>query len=246
MYKMSARENSTALALGPQKIMVKRRSRRVPSWTRAIARLGAETLSDVELLAAIDNRAWPDGQGLAGRLISETQSLWGLSRLGFAELRGLGVRPKAAARLLACLELGRRAQTRPPHASPIREPADVFPWIAPHLQHLNRERFVTVVLDSKNRPCHVVRVGEGSVGCCPVDPREIFGVALRERSSAIVVAHNHPSGDATPSSADIKLTVQLAHVGELLRVPLMDHLIVANDRFVSLASLGLIPLPKKG
>jgi len=118
--------------------------------------------------------------------------------------------------------------------------------VARELAGSERECFVVVVLDIKNRPRHVSTVFVGSVDACPVDPREVFTPALRERGSAILVAHNHPSGDPTPSPEDLILTERLVEAGATLGIPVLDHIVVGRrkdggPRFVSMAERGLLP-----
>ena len=163
-----------------------------------------------------------------------------------ALLCACGLGPEEATRLGACLELGRRASIPPSDGRAVHQPRDAFDCVAAQFAGEERERFVVVVLDVKNRPRHLRVISEGAIDVCPVDPREVFAVALRERGSAILVAHNHPSGDATPSTEDVALTERLAAAGTLLGIPLLDHIIVgrltdaAEPRFTSLAEQGVI------
>ena len=128
----------------------------------------------------------------------------------------------------------------------VREPGDAYRCVARHFNGMERESFVVVVLDVKNRPRHVATVAQGSVDICLVDPREVFAVAIRERGTAVLVAHNHPSGDPEPSGEDLLLTERLAEGGVILGIPVLDHIIVGrktaqNNGYVSLAERGLMP-----
>ncbi|MEE8408816.1 MAG: DNA repair protein RadC [Myxococcota bacterium] len=212
---------------------------------RRVSMYGAGELSDAELLAAVLSGDHARRRALAECLLAEVGSLWGIARLGIAPLRDIGLGPCETARLKACIELGRRSAVGPMPRSAVREPRDAYRCVARRLAACERERFVVVVLDVKNRPRHVSTVFEGSVDACPIDPREIFAPAVRERGTAILVAHNHPSGDPTPSKEDLILTDRLVEAGSLIGIPVLDHIIVGHHpdgsaRYVSLAERGLI------
>lgn len=211
-----------------------------------ISLVGARNLGDIDLVAATLSGNLARRRRLAERLLDEVGSLWGVARLGLRSLRELGLGRAESARLKACIELGRRAAFEPPPGTAVREPRDAYRCVAGHLTDRERERFVVVVLDVKNRPRHIATVFVGSVDACPVDPREVFTPALRERGSAVLVAHNHPSGDPTPSPEDVILTERLVDAGGILGIPVLDHLIVGRGsdgtpRFVSMAQRGLLP-----
>ncbi len=170
-----------------------------------------------------------------------------MSAMGAAELEAAGFSMAAARRVLGAFELGRRARTNKTPPPAMASPEDAYACVAPLLDDAAHEHFVVVVLDVRNRPRHVVRVAMGSVDRCAVDPREVFAPAIREHGSAVVVAHNHPSGDPTPSFEDIALTQRLARAGELLGLPVLDHIIVGSGPFVrqskqyvSLAEMGIL------
>ncbi len=212
---------------------------------RRVSMYGAAELSDGELLATVLSGDHARRRALADRVITEVGSLWGVARLGIAPLRDIGLGPCEAARLKACIELGRRSVVGPMPRSAVREPRDAYRCVARRLATCDRERFVVVVLDVKNRPRYVSTVFEGSVDACPIDPREIFAPALRERGTAILVAHNHPSGDPTPSKEDLILTDRLVEAGSLIGIPVLDHIIVGHRpdggaHYISLAERGLI------
>jgi DNA repair protein RadC len=221
-------------------------SARTSHLYRTLAYSGADRLADLELVAAVLSGDEAKRRQRAESLLAEVGSLWGLLRIGVEALTELGLSPSEALRLSAALELGRRALIEPATRTAVREPIDAYRCVAPLLLGTPRERFLVVVLDVKNRPRHVACVTEGSVDTCPVDPREVFGPALRERGSAVLVAHNHPSGDPTPSAEDLALTERLAQAGQVVGVPLLDHIIVGstlaegNVRYVSLAERGLM------
>lgn len=207
--------------------------------------LGPGALTTAELLALLLGTG---GEGrsvlnvAAGLLESNDGSLRRLAQRPRAELlRTAGIGPTKAARLLAAIELGSRVarEERPP-VQRIREPEDVVRLLQPRLRDLQVEEFHLLALDSQSQVLREVLVTRGLLNSSLVHPREVFRAAIAEAAAGIIVVHNHPSGDPTPSAEDRAVTRQLAEAGRLLDLPLYDHLIIAGDRFASLAALGLL------
>jgi DNA repair protein RadC len=180
---------------------------------------------------------------VAGRLLDVGDgSLRRLARRPSAELlRAQGIGPTKAARLLAAFELGSRLsrEERPP-VQRIREPDDVARLFQDRLRDLQVEEFHLIALDSQSQVLREVLVTRGLLNSSLVHPREVFRAAIAEAAAGIIVVHNHPSGDPTPSAEDRAVTQQLAAAGRLLDLPLYDHVIIAGDRFVSFATAGLL------
>jgi DNA repair protein RadC len=207
--------------------------------------LGASSLTTAELLAILL------GTGGGGTGVLEVASC--LLELSEGSLRRLAARPAPelrrqpgigltkAARLLAAFELGRRlaVEARPVPAR-IREPEDVVRLFAPRLRDLQVEEFHLLALDSQSQVLREVLVTRGLLNSSLVHPREVFRPAIAEAAAGIIVVHNHPSGDPTPSAEDRGVTRQLSAAGQLLDLPLYDHVIIAGDRFVSFATEGLL------
>jgi DNA repair protein RadC len=202
-------------------------------------RLGAQALSDPELLSVLlasgARRGRPPdallpegGGGLRALLQLEPHEL--CARPGLGRIR--------AAQLLAALELGRRAQRAPERRPRLRTPQEIYAYLAPTLSALRREVFHVLCFNPRNVLLHDARVAEGTMNACPVDPREVFTTALTARASAIVLAHNHPSGDPEPSAQDVALTAQLAEAGRLLGIKVLDHVVVGDGSFSSLLERG--------
>src|SRR5574338_426897 len=166
----------------------------------------------------------------------------GPAALTSAELLGAGgVGPTKAARLLAAFELGARtAREERPALPRIREPEDVVRLFAGRLRDLQVEEFHLLALDSQSQVLREVLVTRGLLNSSLVHPREVFRAAIVEAAAGIIVVHNHPSGDPTPSAEDRTVTQQLAAAGRLLDLPLYDHVIIAGDRFTSFAAQGLL------
>ncbi len=116
----------------------------------------------------------------------------------------------------------------------VREAADLEPHLRGLFAGARKELFLVVLLDAKNRPLRVERVSEGCLTWSVVHPREVFAPAVREGAGAVIVAHNHPSGDPEPSRQDLEVTDRLHRVGALLGIPLLDHIVMGADRCVSL------------
>lgn len=156
-------------------------------------------------------------------------------------LRTPGVGPSKAARLLAAFEIGARLAVEPRPSSPrIREPEDIVRRFAARLRDLPVEEFHLLALDSQSRVLREVLVTRGLLNSSLVHPREVFRPAIAEAAAGIIVVHNHPSGDPTPSAEDRAVTRQLVAAGQLLDLPLYDHVIIAGDRFTSFAAAGLL------
>jgi DNA repair protein RadC len=156
-------------------------------------------------------------------------------------LRADGIGPTKAARLLAAFELAARlAREDRPAVVRIREPEDVVRVFSGRLRDLQVEEFHLLALDSQSQVLREVLVTRGLLNSSLVHPREVFRAAIAEAAAGIIVVHNHPSGDPTPSAEDRAVTQQLAAAGRLLDLPLYDHVIIAGDAFVSFATAGLL------
>ena len=185
--------------------------------------------------ALIGARGSGTGEEAAQRLI-ERLGFEGAARADAALLRSeAGLSALAARRLEAAFALGRRLERRSLGARPtLRSPDRVARLLAPELRGEERECFFALLLDSKHRLKRRVLVSIGTLSASLVHPREVFREAIRSAAAALVVAHNHPSGDPEPSAEDIEVTRRLHEAGKLLGIPLLDHVVVGDGRFVSL------------
>lgn len=199
---------------------------------------GPDRLTDAELIAIVL------GTGVRGRpalavaddVVTAAGGLHILARASPAELSlAHGVGAAQAARLAAGFELGRRALAAAPDRQALSTPADVLHLLQPRLAGLAQEVFFAIGIDARNRIVGAVEIARGMVTGVEVHPREVFRPLIRMAAAGAVVAHNHPSGDPTPSSEDIGLTRRLRAVGELVGIPIVDHIVVAGDRFISIA-----------
>lgn len=208
-----------------------------------LARAGEGALSTAELLAIIlrTGIGGENALALASRLLARYNGLPGLARASFAELqaeKGLGT--AKTAQLKAALELGRRMLLASPEDRFIvRSPADVAQLLIAEMAHLEQEHFRALYLDTRNRLLGSDTLYVGSLNASHIRVCEVFREAVKRNCAALIVAHNHPSGDPTPSPDDIEVTRQLVAAGNLLGIEVLDHLIVGQQRFVSLRERGL-------
>jgi DNA repair protein RadC len=201
---------------------------------------GAEALSETELLALVlgtGHRAGGDATAMAARLLARFGSVQRIVVASAAELASIpGVGRARAATLTALGEISRRlAATRLERGVQIRSPRDVHAHFGPLLAAEKKERFYAILLDSKNRVLGNLRISEGSLGASLVHPREAFRPAIRESAAAVIFLHNHPSGDPLPSAEDRQITGRLREAGELLGIPMLDHVIVGGEEYYSFA-----------
>jgi DNA repair protein RadC len=207
----------------------------VSNAATALARFGAAGLRDDELLGLLlGGRA---GASLARELLERH----GLAGLAIADAADLSIGPRRAVLLVAAVEFGRRvASAWPVPGWRIRAPADLAERLMPVMGHLEREELRSVLLNTKNTVTGMVTVYAGNLAGSPVRVGEVFREAVRRQAAAMVVVHNHPSGDPSPSAEDLRITRELAEAGRLLDIELLDHLVIGHGRWVSLRSLGAI------
>ena len=208
-----------------------------------LARVGPQSLSSAELLAII-LRTGVGGENvltMANRLLAQFGGLAGMARLESAQLQaehGLG--PAKAAQLLAAFELGRRLMAEAPEERyQIRAPGDAANILMPMIGHQEQEHFVVLYLDTRNRVLDREILYKGSLNTSLVRVAEVFRGAVRRNCAGIIVAHNHPSGDPNPSPEDVALTRRLVDAGKMLEVDVLDHVVVGQNRFVSLRERAL-------
>jgi DNA repair protein RadC len=215
--------------------------RELPDSEKPVNRLyhfGAAALSTGELLTIIAGTQYYED---ANNLMVRFGNVSGLTRAALQELEQLpGIGPTAAARIKAALELGRRQTLdRDDDRWQIRSPADAANLIMGEMMLLDQEHFVVILLDTKNRVKDIHLLYKGSLNTSMIRVGEVFREAIRTQAASIVIAHNHPSGDPTPSPEDVAVTRQLVEASKLLDIDILDHLIIGHNRFVSLKERGL-------
>ena len=221
----------------------------MPSDERPRERLqhyGAQSLSHAELIAILlrmgNNRE--SALDMAKRIIARYGTLRGLARATFNELIQMdGVGNAKAAQIQAGLELGKRLRNDPRQdRRPVSKPEDVFELLGDEMSLLTQEHLKVVLLDTKNRVMEVHEVYIGNVNSSQIRASEVFRAAVKANATSIVVVHNHPSGNPTPSSQDAAVTADLVKAGNLLGIDVLDHVIIGHPdekRFVSLKEQGI-------
>lgn len=206
---------------------------------------GSEALSNTELLAIVlrtgdassGNSALDHGRLLMHRFDESLRKLGEASVQDLCSIKGIG--PAKAAQIKAAIEIGKRfAREEVKQGDAFRSSADVFHFYREQLGGLKKEEFHVLLLDAKNRKIKDVRVSEGSLTSSLVHPREVFNPVIRESAAAVILIHNHPSGDPAPSQEDLHITRRLREIGEVMGVRVLDHIIVGKGRYVSFVDDG--------
>ncbi|MDP2919063.1 MAG: DNA repair protein RadC [Dehalococcoidia bacterium] len=211
-----------------------------------LQRYGEEALSAQELLAVIL------GRGIAGesimvtaqRLLKEFGSLKGLAQASVQEMgRVKGIGPAKACQLKAAFELASRVEQdshlKAQEKQVLKIPPDVLNYVRNHLKEKKKEYFVTILLDTRGQVIKHCEVSVGSLDSSIVHPREVFKEAIAASAASVILVHNHPSGDPTPSEEDIGMNKKLTAAGELLGISVLDHLIIGNPEFLSFKAKGI-------
>ena len=207
-----------------------------------LARAGTDALGDNELVAVLIGTGTRGRTALdvANSVLETAGGLRGLTRMGRDELaRTSGIGAVRAARMLAAIELGRRSLTRDPAERPqFGTPREVAEHLLPQFGSYPVERFGVLLLDTRHRLLRTRILSIGSLDASVVHPREVFREAILAGAAAIVLFHNHPSGDPSPSRDDVALTRRLVTAGDLIGIDVIDHLVLADSRYASLKELG--------
>ncbi|MCY6485072.1 DNA repair protein RadC [Clostridium aestuarii] len=203
-----------------------------------LLRYGGDNLSNSELLAIIlrTGTSKENVLNLSTRILKESGGLNELLSSNAEEFMSLnGIGPAKAAQLLAVSELFKRFKAfKSGEFYAIKQPKDAVNLVMEEMRYLKEEHLRVIMLNTKNRVTCIKDVSIGTLNSSIVHPREIFSEAIKKNSAAIIICHNHPSGDPTPSSEDINVTYRLKECSELLGIGLLDHLIIGNGIYVSL------------
>jgi DNA repair protein RadC len=222
---------------------------RITDWDEAerprerLAQFGPQVLRDQELLAILLRVGVPGENAVqvAERLLKALGGLAGIHRASFQDIcenKGIGM--AKAAQIKAAIELGRRLKEKDPEErSTIHTPADAAALVSYDMSGLEQEEMWVMLLDTRNKLLAIEKVYRGSVNSSQVRVGELFKAAVRRNSTQVIIFHNHPSGDPTPSPEDIALTRAIVEAGKLLDINVLDHLVIGQPRFVSLKERGL-------
>jgi DNA repair protein RadC len=207
-----------------------------------LARAGAAALGDNELVALLfgQGTARASALALATLVLARAGGVRGLARTGLAQVLGIpGVGVARGARLLAAIELGRRAIVHQLDDRPRFDgPADLARFLVPQFGGRPVEHFGALLLDGRNRLLRTAIVSIGTLDAIVVQPRDIFREALIEVAAAVVLFHNHPSGDPTPSREDVLVTRRMVEAGVVMGIEVLDHLVLADSSFYSFRDNG--------
>ncbi len=219
--------------------------REMPSDERPRERLqsrGPDALSNAELLAIL-LRTGSKGENvinLAHRLLKRFEGVGGLGRACFSELCAeKHVGPAKAAQIIAALALGQRIMSAQPQRAAVRSPEDVFALVGAEMALLEQEHLRVVLLNTRNQVMGIRQANKGNVHSAVVRVAEVFRDAVRENAPNIILVHNHPSGDPSPSPDDAALTKQVEEAGRLLGIDVLDHVVIGRSGPASLRELGL-------
>lgn len=207
-----------------------------------LIRQGAESLSNQELLAILLRTGTKQESvlHLANRVLGFFEQIQELKNATMQEMMTVkGIGQAKAVQLLAAVELGKRlSQQKTNEKFTIRSPKDAATYLMPEMASLTQEHFVTLFLNVKNQILHKQTIFIGSLNASIVHPREIFREAVKRSAASIICAHNHPSGNPSPSTEDIDVTKRLMEAGRLMGIELLDHVIIGDHQFISLKEKG--------
>ena len=208
-----------------------------------LARHGASVLSNAELLAILLRTGTKEESAisLAHRILVQEQGLRYLADSNVEQLSSInGIGKAKAAQIKAAIELGKRLAAFEPGADkPLKCPQDVAGLLMEEMRYLKKEHMKLVLLNVKCNLISVEEISVGSLNASIVHPREVFNPAIRKSSASIIMVHNHPSGDPSPSSEDISITARIAEAGKLIGIELVDHIIIGDGKYVSMKEKGL-------
>lgn len=208
-----------------------------------LLQVGERAVSTAELLAIIlrTGAAGENVLRLSERLLSTFKDLPGLARASIVELTGVkGVGPAKAVEIKAALEIGRRLLTTAPEEKlRITSPADAANLLMSEMSFLDKEHLRLILMDTRNQVLGTPTIYIGSLNTSVIRIGELFRAAIKENAAAFIVAHNHPSGDPSPSPEDVSVTRQIVQAGSLLNIDVLDHIVIGHNRFVSLKERGL-------
>lgn len=208
-----------------------------------LTQVGPQALSTSELLAILlrTGSGRESSLRLAERILRRFDNLSGLGRATLEDLKGIrGVGPAKATEIQAAFELGRRLSiATPAEKVRIHSPADAAALVQYEMSLLEQEHLRVILLDTRNQVGRIETIYIGSLNSAVVRVGELFRPAIRYNAAAVILVHNHPSGDPSPSSEDVRVTREVVKAGKLLDIMVLDHLIIGRGRFVSLKERGL-------
>ncbi len=227
----------------PHPLMIKE----LPSDERPREKLkdhGAQAMGNSELIAILlrtGNRA-ESALRLAEKLLDKQGGLSGFGHATIEDIEQVkGIGEAKAISIMAAVELGRRVTSlAPSERTVIRTPEDVSALLMPRFRYETKESFIAILLSTKNHVIKTAIISVGSLNASIVHPRELFREAINASAAAVILAHNHPSGDPTPSPEDVTLTRKLVEAGKLLEIPVLDHIVLGDGKYISFTEKGIL------
>ena len=205
---------------------------------------GAGSLSEVELLAILLSTGYRETTALelASQVMVQFRSIHLLQDATAEELSEVkGVGPAKAAKVKAALELAKRLSQYSMLPRPvIKSPDDAAGLVMEEMRHFDREHFRAMLLNTRNQVIGIDRVSVGTLNSSAVHPRELFRNAIKRSAASVILVHNHPSGDPTPSREDVEITGRLIEAGKIIGIDVLDHIIIGDNRFTSFKAKGLL------
>ena len=210
-----------------------------------LCKYGANSLSNAELIATIIRTGYKEDTAidLANRLLSMDVS--GISYLTYATIEELtsikGIGNCKAAQILAAIELGKRISSRGGEDKiKVDSPTVLAELLMEEMRCLKKEHFKIAILDTKNQIISIENISIGNLNASIVHPREVFNIAIKRSANSIILVHNHPSGDVTPSTEDINITHRLIDAGNIIGIKVLDHIIIGDNKFISFKQRNII------
>jgi len=209
-----------------------------------LLREGPRVLSDSELLAIILRTGSTECSAvdLATDVLIRFAGLKNLIQAGVEELSAIdGIGPAKAAQLKAALEIGRRVASLSESEKPvIKGPEDAAVMVMEEMRHLDKENFCALILNTRHQVVAKETISVGTLNSSVIHPRELFKTAIKRSAAAVILVHNHPSGDPTPSREDREVTRRLQEAGSIIGIEVLDHLIIGDNKFVSFKKKGML------
>jgi len=210
-----------------------------------LLKYGVSSLSNAELIAVIIRTGHLEDNAidLANRILSlDSSGIGYLSQVTVEELTKInGVGYCKAAQIVAAIELGKRISSRSADARlKVDSPIVIVELLMEEMRYLNKEHFKVVLLNTKNQIISIEEISIGNLNSSIVHPREVFNIAIKRSANSIILVHNHPSGDSTPSKEDISITHRLIDAGNIIGIKVLDHIIIGDNNYVSLKQRDII------
>lgn len=210
-----------------------------------LSKYGVGSLSNSELIAIIIRTGHLENTAidLASKLISmDSTGIKYLSQVTVEELTAIkGIGNCKAAQIIAAIELGKRISSRSGEAKlKVNSPVVVAELLMEEMRYLNKEHFKIILLNTKNQIISIEEISIGNLNSSIVHPREVFNIAIRRSANSIILIHNHPSGDPTPSTEDINITHRLINAGDIIGIKVLDHIIIGDNNYLSLKQKNII------